>query len=305
VERLTEAISGGAMVRSGGRDSGRRFLVYVHGICSHPVGFSDDWWRALRPHTIAFGEGRRGDTRREVRWSDLVNARDLRGIDAGEQAALRSLIQGALEERAAIQVAETAPTILSPEVPRDLFGAEAAAERGLFDIPGFNCIDDFTRYMLDSSIRQQVMGRFTEVVGPLLAEGAEVDVISHSWGTIVAYEGLRTLEETGVTNAPVANFFTVGAALAIFVVKRFLQGVGRGDGRKPSMVRQWINLNAHGDPIGGRLQGQPYQVDAEFLNLSSLDCGFLELSCAHNSYFRPGNLRVNRDIFAAFINRAG
>ena len=80
---------------------------------------------------------------------------------------------------------------------------------------------------------------------------------------MVAYEALRELEDAGLS-AGVRNFFTVGAALSIFLVKLRLRPANR-DGRRPALVRRWVNLNAHGDPVGGRLQGQPYQVDAEFL----------------------------------------
>src|SRR4051794_18476005 len=49
-----------------------RHLVYVHGICKHPAGFSDEWWDALHPFTDAFVNGTRDETRLEVLWSDLV-----------------------------------------------------------------------------------------------------------------------------------------------------------------------------------------------------------------------------------------
>jgi hypothetical protein len=155
--------------------------------------------------------------------------------------------------------------------------------------------------MFDDSIRAQVVGRFTSVVDPLLRSGAEIDIISHSWGTVVAYEGLRELEDGGLTSPLVRNFFTVGAALSIFPVKLRLRPANR-DGRKPAMVRRWINLDAKGDPVGGRLQGQPYQVDEEDLGLPNLGCGFFDAGCAHGSYFKVDNVRVNRDIFARNIN---
>lgn len=118
---------------------------------------------------------------------------------------------------------------------------------------------------------------------------------------MVAYEALRELEDAGLS-AGVRNFFTVGAALSIFLVKLRLRPANR-DGRRPALVRRWVNLNAHGDPVGGRLQGQPYQVDAEFLESPNLGCGRLDAVCAHGSYFLPANVAVNRDIFAAFVDR--
>ena len=74
------------------------------------------------------------------------------------------------------------------------------------------------------------------------------------------------------------------------------------------MVRRWVNLNAHGDPIGGPLQGRPYAVDSDFPNLDAFGCpsflGIVSPGCAHGSYFKEGNLPVNRDIFGHFINEA-
>jgi hypothetical protein len=290
-----------------------RHLVYVHGICRHDPGYSDPWWNSLHPFTDSFGNGDRGDTRQEVLWSDLVNESSMAAAavaakgSGGAHAEWTARVRGVLEERSAALAAERGPSVLAPDLTASLlarnFGAANLADSKGLSVPGLNCVDDFTVYMFDDSVRAQIVGRFTEVVKPLLDSGAELDIISHSWGTVVAYEGLRELEDSGMTQANVRNFFTVGAALSIFLVKQRLRPANR-DGRRPAMVRRWVNLNAVGDPVGGRLQGRPYQVDVEFLNLANLGCGLLDASCAHGSYFQPGNVAVNRDIFAHFIDEA-
>ena len=117
----------------------------------------------------------------------------------------------------------------------------------------------------------------------------------------MAYEGLRELEDDGLTSPLVRNFFTVGAALSIFPVKLRLRPANR-DGRKPAMVRRWINLDAKGDPVGDQLQGRPYAVDEENLDLPNMGCGFFDAGFAHGSYFQAANVQVNRDIFARNIN---
>jgi len=289
--------------------AGGRFLIYVHGICKHDPGYSDGWWNALHPFTHAFGAGPRGDTRREVLWSDLVNERAIearmnRELDpqaarqADEQTRLKVSICEVLLDRSDRQLNEAAPEPVPGESPRALNN-----ERAL-NIPGLNCIDDFTIYMVNNAVRAEVIGRFTSVVGPLLASGAELDVISHSWGTVVAYEGLRELAESGLTPGVVRNFFTVGAALSIAPVKMSLRPANR-DGQRPANVRRWINLDARGDIVGGPLQGRPYAVDNDFPSLDPFGCskflGLVSPVCAHSSYFATGNVAVNRDIFAAFI----
>ena len=170
---------------------------------------------------------------------------------------------------------------------------------------GGSCLDDFSVYLVHAPTRQTIIDRFTAVIRPQLAAGNEIDLISHSWGTVVAYEGLRELENAGVSLNGVRNFFTVGAALSIGAVKLGLR-TNNKDGRKPAGVRRWVNLNARGDLIGGPLQGRPYAVDEDRVNLDPFGCGsFLGLvnpSCSHSSYFQLGNDAVNRDIFARFIN---
>ncbi len=281
LDLLARLVGGTSTTASSSRGVGKRTLVPVHGICRHLAGYSDPWWAALHPFTTVFGAGTRDDTlnatRREVLWSDVVNARglahrgarDLDDPEVADRAEFADRVRGVLEDRTATEGFVDAAT---PDAARDLLARDLSKTRGL-SIPGLNCVDDFTVYMFDSSIRAQVIARFTKVVRPLLESGTEVDIISHSWGTVVAYEGLRELEDGGLTTRLVRNFFTVGAALSIFPVKARLLPANK-DGRKPAMVRRWINLNAHGDPVGGALQGRPYQVDEEHLDLPNLGCGF-------------------------------
>ena len=108
----------------------------------------------------------------------------------------------------------------TPARPPPPAGARGLADaRGLVSIPGLNCLDDFTVYMVNDATRADVIARFTGVVKPLLAQGAGLDIIAHSWGTVVAYEGLRELEDAGLTEPGVHTFFTAGAALSLAPVR--------------------------------------------------------------------------------------
>ncbi len=280
----------------------QRRLVLVHGICSHPPGFSNEWWNSLHPHTTAFGNGDLGQSRMEVLWSDLVNERGLRNRALDDRKlALRDEIRDTLQDRIDRHMIESGQRALVGGAPRAL-----SDSRSLISIPGLNCLDDFMVYLTDDAIRASILRRFTDVVRPLLQSNAELDIISHSWGTVVAYEGLRELADNDrLTSVRVRNLFTVGAALSISPVKTRLRPSNR-DGSKPAMVRRWVNLNAHGDPVGGPLQGRPYSVDFDFPNLDPVGCssflGIINPSCAHGSYFKRDNLAVNRDIFAHFID---
>ncbi len=172
-------------------------------------------------------------------------------------------------------------------------------------LPDLNCIDDFMAYLFNDGIRSQVLGRFNTVVRPLLQSGAKLEIISHSWGTVVAYEALRQMDsDAQFPDGSVLNFFTVGSGLSVFEVQQRLLPTS-SNGLRPRVANRWINLNAHGDVVGGRLQDNPFQVDAEFLNLDPVTCGsFLGVvnpACAHGSYFQSANLGVNRDIFGHYV----
>jgi hypothetical protein len=231
--------------------------------------------------------------RREVLWSDLVNrSRSLqRSLPAEEVNALRQSILDVIDDR---QSHDAARSGRLDQLPVARGGAIA--------------IDDFLVYMLDDGMRRRILERFTKVVGPLLAAGTRVDVISHSWGTVVAYEGLRELEQRALSGR-VANWFTAGSALSISPVQGRLRPENRpANGRRaptPALVDAWINLDAKGDPVGGPL-GSRFPVNREYLELDPIPCsrqfwGGYEIGCAHGSYFQTPNLKVNRDIFAGHI----
>lgn len=298
--KLLDTLSGTVEPReSTVRQSGNRFLVYVHGISQHRQGYSDSWWNALKPHVgQIFGDGTLNTTRREVVWSDLVNARASLGmVDSVQEEQLRREIAAVLEERQrqAIlaetgggQAARRATTLQS----RDM-------ERG----GGFS-LDDFLVYMVNSKMRQQIINRFTEVVKPLLVSGSQVDVISHSWGTVVAYEGLRELEQDKSLSGRVSNLFTVGSALSLGPVRSSLREANQ-EGRLPALVNRWINIDAKGDLVGGMLSDR-FDVTQDYLEQDPTGCtkglfGY-NLVCAHSSYFQAVNVTVNRDIFAKYLN---
>ncbi len=302
-----------------------RRLVYVHGICRHGTRFSDPWWSALQPFVSnTFGAGDLGVERLEVIWSDLVNtaASALTATIAAMNSATTasatasagdpSPISRELARRqAADEIKEairdrTDQQIIATGAATEGFGAapQSADMGALISIPGLNCIDDFSLYLTDQMVRQNIIERFLSVVRSEMQAGRELDIVSHSWGTVVAYEALRQLEDEGSSAPLVRNFFTVGAALSIGPVKMRLRPANR-NGRKPANVRRWINLDARGDVVGGPLKGRPYAVDLDFVNLSPVGCssffGLVNPQCAHSSYFDTGNTIVNKDIFGHHI----
>lgn len=295
-------------------------IVYVHGICRHESGFSNPWFSALGPFVPSLQPGNLGGNRHEVLWSDIVNppadeeAAPLSvaaitaaaTVDNGKHEQMKQRLVKSLEDRIGGNLLRTMNASASPT---DTIASLEAAT-GIPSIPGVNCIDDFVKYLSDDDIRQAVLTRFKAVVKPLLDGGHTVEVVAHSWGTVVAYEGLRALDGEDVGAGQVRNFFTVGSALSIgFVRSQLLPNAI--DGQRPQVVQRWVNLDARGDIVGGSLIDEGFEVspEHEFLDINPVGCssflGFLiSPSCAHASYFRPANQAVNKDIFANFIESA-
>ncbi|MBL9084517.1 MAG: caspase family protein [Planctomycetales bacterium] len=312
IVKLSDLIKTLAQNNAGSRSgiSGGRAMVYVHGICVHPEGYSKDWWTAMRDHLPSGLRQELEANRLEVLWSDLVtrdSARTALGASGGPRELQRELefrernlkddLIATLTDRALI-AGQSADDVQ----PADREPRPSESKRAFLGIPGLDCIDDFVKYLTRNGIRRDVQRRFLHLVLPRLEVGDEVEVISHSWGTVVAYEALRGLDQRPDLRGRVTNFFTVGSALSIRQVVRMLE---TDDLIKPRCVQSWINLDAHGDIVGGTLAARGFAVDEEFLQLEAVDCSrrFPSPACAHRSYFLAQNLAVNRDIFAHKISQ--
>ncbi len=315
LQQIASALASGARIGAiGARESGRS-LVYCHGICQHDPGYSDPWWHSLSPHlNLATRQALAAD-RHEVLWSEHVTRVDraiTEAADPVEQQKIAMSLQEILQERVTrevdAQIVERGQVrgrgdMQGPIEARAL-EPEGAVPRAALGIPGLDCVDDFVKYLTIDFIRRAVISEFTDVIRPLLRRGDSVEVISHSWGTVVAFEAMRSLERMGLPGR-VHNWFTVGSALAISFVTRRLRP---DDGRKPTVVDNWINLDARGDAVGGSLQATGMQVDHEYLRLRPVGCadffGLVSPACAHSSYFVPANTAVNRDIFSQWIEQS-
>lgn len=272
-------------------------IVYVHGIGQHEAGYSDDWFAALQPHLTTSVE------KYEVVWSDIVNARamsaekDAAGVRARTAAeeTFRSELIKELESRKLRNKQTEADT--DDDKPKGLLWGDSFSP------------DDFVRYMVSEPTREAILSRFDDVLLPLLQEGRTVHVISHSWGTVVAYEGLRR-HDGEQPGGHVANLFVLGSALSIGVVQNnLLERVG--DGRKPTLVDRFFNVDAGGDIIGGEICPL-FAATKEFLRRKPTGCKTffftktaMNFTCAHSSYFHSANTAVNRKIVARYINSLG
>ncbi len=240
---------------------GERKLVFVHDLQRSPLDSAQNWWTALQPHVgDTFGTAILGQERRlEVFWGNVLSG----WPESGEAA--------------------------KKELARQL--TAAVRDRGA-DGVAVGEAHDFIPYLVNDGVRREILERVVRVIRPLLQSATPFDLIAHGWGTVVAYEGLRELEDAGFASPLVRTFFTVGAALSIPILLRGLRPQNR-DGRKPACVERWINVQAVGDTVGGTLTHH-FRVSEEFLDIAAV-------GNSHSSYFVPSNVVVNRDIFARYI----
>lgn len=290
-------------------DTAERSIVYVHGICWHDSGYSIDWFRAMRPHLTRDLAARLERNHEEVLWSKHVSTEpDSRSHGrtetkrGDEEQQLFDELHEILRDRAT-QAAELQMSPTHSRGARTQFSSRDI-ERALLGIPGLDCVDDFVKYLYSRATRKKVIKEFTKVVVPLLESGHEIDIISHSWGTVVAFESLHQLSSDQF-DGRVKNLFTVGSALSIRSVQRRLK-YGAETGERPGLVDNWVNIDARGDIVGGTLRGFSTEVDSEYLNLEPVGCSEgifgVSPSCSHSSYFNERNITVNRDIFARYIS---
>lgn len=149
-------------------------------------------------------------------------------------------------------------------------------------------LGDFMKYLAVRRIRNAIKEKFKEVLRPLLVDNNQISVVSHSWGTIVAYDSLLDLERE-VPGLKVANLFTLGSPL--WMVRWLLEDKS---GRKPGQTGNWLNIHAKSDLVGSWLS-PAFKVDKEFevLNFGGHD--------AHGSYFEAHNEAVQRDLIAQYV----
>lgn len=105
----------------------------------------------------------------------------------------------------------------------------------------------------------------------VLKDKDPINVVSHSWGTIIAYIALRELSDAG-SPVKVANLFTMGSPVQCLdgscvkslVVTSNVPAYGNAPVVKPDNVNNWVNYWSLDDPISGRISAaQNYYVDCD------------------------------------------
>jgi hypothetical protein len=301
-----------------------RRIVWVHGIGHHEAGYSQEWksvynpflnlpdtdyievvWDPVFRTPRAQGGvlGAPGATGPELTPAEQREAQQVREelallLEArnaatppqptsGAGGASSGVLGGAAGAQG--EGVEVWTRASQPATPSGVLGG--APTSGVLGVSPFffitDYIGDFVKYLVSDRVRTAVTNQFKQTVAPLLAGTDAVSIVSHSWGTVVAYDSLMDLE-TNDPVLPIVNLFTLGSPL--WAVRRFLKN---SSGHKPSQISRWVNVFAQGDPVGSWLR-TGYEVDEE-RKVPTLG------SDNHNSYFVANNTLVQRDIVAKYV----
>ncbi|MEJ7652663.1 MAG: hypothetical protein WKH64_04575 [Chloroflexia bacterium] len=252
----------------------------------------------------------------ETTWDSVFNAREgTRGPASSSIASIELTPEEALEEVRVRQELEailiarssalTGPESAAPTrggrsdetVEWSSFGessnGDAGATRGF--IPDWllnpnESLGDFSKYLVSRNVRNAVKEVVKVALRDLVDSSQyQVSIVSHSWGTVVAYDSLLDLD-VELPGLRVPTLMTFGSPL--WLIRRLLED---RSGRKPPQVGQWVNVHARGDLVGAWLTPAGFKVDHEYEVPGFTGVG------AHSSYFVEGNDEVQLKIVKPII----
>ncbi|HSH41836.1 MAG TPA: hypothetical protein VK973_06900 [Arenicellales bacterium] len=111
-------------------------------------------------------------------------------------------------------------------------------------------IEDTLRYFENTEgIADRIRHMVKDEIEAASDECDSVCVISHSMGSVIAYESLWSLTHEEHRPAAIDLFLTLGSPLGMNYVQKRLLGLRDGSGRYPQGIREWVNVSAVGDLV--------------------------------------------------------
>lgn len=280
-------------------------IVWVHGIGEHHPGYSAPWVAVFDPFLkpcdylevcwdTVFTDGGAFAAGESVEFGSILREATLTPRQQAQADDLQAELATILQARAdALRPRNDGPSAFAVEGRlewSDRFGVTASAE--FLGLPDWLTnpdayIGDFIKYLVSRRVRNAVKEKAKEKLRPLAGTGDRCALITHSWGTVVAYDALLDLA-TEIPDLPITDLITLGSPL--WLVRRLLQD---SSGRKPPQTATWLNIHAERDPVGSYLR-PAFAVDNDYL-VPSMGPD------AHGSYFVSGNTLVQHDIIAAAV----
>lgn len=108
-------------------------------------------------------------------------------------------------------------------------------------------LEDLAKYYKEIETRQKIQDRLLTILNR--HQDKEIILVSHSMGTIVAYDVLRNIEQNPEYNGmDMKHFITMGSPLGLTVVKGQISPEGIGKVTTPNVVTKgWHNFSDPGD----------------------------------------------------------
>jgi subtilisin family serine protease len=132
---------------------------------------------------------------------------------------------------------------LSPQFNAKILPTEALRRR-ITRLISEAFIPDVAAYLFDEEIRDQIRDRLRAVLTP---RGGPYVIVSHSLGTVITYDVLCELEQTGASPPDIALWVTLGSPLGIEEVQDHLESPPHFPAG--AQVQQWRNFSDRLDPV--------------------------------------------------------
>jgi hypothetical protein len=113
-------------------------------------------------------------------------------------------------------------------------------------------IQDTLRYFENTGgIADRIRGVVKNQIQKAAEQDGSVCIVSHSMGTVIAYESLWEMTHEDRRPPAIGLFLTLGSPLGMNYVQRRLLGYGDGglNGSYPAGIRKWVNVSAVGDLV--------------------------------------------------------
>jgi len=111
-------------------------------------------------------------------------------------------------------------------------------------------IEDTLRYFENTGgVADRIRGMVKDEIEAACGLCESVCVVSHSMGSVIAYESLWSLTHVEHRSAGVNLFLTLGSPLGMNYVQKRLLGLRDGSGRYPDGIGEWVNVSAVGDLV--------------------------------------------------------
>lgn len=112
-------------------------------------------------------------------------------------------------------------------------------------------IQDTLRYFENTGgIADRIRAVVKNEIQKTVERAGSVCIVSHSMGTVIAYEALWEMTHEDRRPPGIDLFLTLGSPLGMNYVQRRLLGYGDGrNGSYPAGIRKWVNVSAVGDLV--------------------------------------------------------